>query len=93
MHIYDGCLTYHNNNVWNTSFFARFNFVFYIPVHYFNLRAGGQGAGYGDKGGGMGVEGVGRFKGGGMGVEGAGAGYRERGQRRRGTGGKGAGII
>ena len=40
-------------------FFARFNFVFYIPVHYFNLRAGGQGAGYEDKVGGMGVDGAG----------------------------------
>ena len=41
-------------------FFARFNFVFYIPVHYFNLRAGGQGArGTGIKGGGVGVEGAG----------------------------------
>ena len=33
---------------------------FYIPVHYFNLRAGGQGgAGYGDKGGRGGGRGAG----------------------------------
>ena len=40
-------------------FFARFNFVFYIPAHYFNLRAGGRG------GQGTGIKGAGWGRGGG----------------------------
>ena len=68
-------------------FFARFNFVFYIPVHYFNLRAGGQGAVYEDKVGGMGVDGAG-VKGAGWG-RGGGAVVQGAGGETAGNGGKG----
>ena len=35
-------------------FFLQGSTVYFIPVHYFNLRAGGQEAGYGIKGPGWG---------------------------------------